>query len=104
EEASLSGKYGDDHTQEIMRVAMDTIGADNAICEIPERSIILQIDEEGPRATEIQRKNKDAPSKVDEAVQRAEWTSQPTYQTTPKSQNREKKGETEHVITYGGRS
>jgi DNA-binding NtrC family response regulator len=104
EEECVINENEEDYIRRVLGAARCSSGIDEVICEIPEKNINIIAKERGVHATEYQEESESVLSKIDEAVHKAEWTSEPTYQTTPKDFYHGRRGSTVQVITYAGKT
>lgn len=104
EEAQINSRSLGSYIREIMNLIRYTTGIADLHCEIHDRVIAMNRSE-AESATSISQPDKSTVlSKIDEAVYKAEWRSEPTYQTSPAAQHAHRGRKIESPITYGNKT
>ncbi|MBM5817439.1 MAG: helix-turn-helix domain-containing protein [Cyanobacteria bacterium K_Offshore_surface_m2_239] len=89
--------------QEILGIITGTTTIRDIRCEIEELVISTGVQQRPLSSSRSQGEGTKRLSTVDEAVYKAEWTSEPTYQTTPGTFSHRQSSRSEQAITYADR-
>jgi DNA-binding NtrC family response regulator len=95
---------GEDYAMKALSAAMSIIGIDDVVCEIAEKKISILPRGKRAYAAGRQKESEFVLSKTDEAVYKAEWKSEPTYQTTTENFYQGRRARAEQVIAYAGKT
>lgn len=104
EEASINSNDQETFIREILNIITGVTSIRDIQCEIEDQILTTSLKQKQVGSARKPGDSASRMSRVDEAVYKAEWTSEPTYQTTPETYSHYQSSRSEHLISYADRT